>query len=123
LVRIPLLDLRLLRRDIRLCNADGSLLSLEILAIDVALLQRHPAFVHERLVACPSRGGKIGIGLLLAQGCLALTERGLGLGDLMVDLGCRDLGEDLPCLHMVADIDIALDGDEASRQLDGSCSR
>jgi hypothetical protein len=41
----------------------------------------------------------------------------------MVDLGCRDLGEDLPCLHMVADIDIALDGDEASRQLDGSCSR
>lgn len=118
-----MLDLRLLRRDIRLCNADGGLLSLEILPIDVALLQRHPAFVHERLVARPSRGGKIGIGLLLAQGCLALTERGLGLGDLMVDLGCRDLGEDLPCLHMVADIDIALDGDEASRQLDGSCSR
>ena len=46
--------------------------------------------------------------MLLLQRGFGLLERGLGLRDLMIELGRRDLGQKLACLDAVADIDIAL---------------
>jgi hypothetical protein len=50
--------------------------------------------------------GQIGLGLL--NRCLCLDERGLGLGDLMIEFRRGNLDEQLPFLDAIAYIDIAL---------------
>ena len=45
--------------------------------------------------------------LRLLQRRLVLAERGLGLGDLVIELGSRNLRQQIASLHMIADIDLA----------------
>ena len=54
------------------------------------------------------------LALRLLQRCLELRQGGFGLGDLMVELGRGDLGQQLALLDRVADIDVA-PGDVAGR--------
>ena len=67
-----------------------------------------PALLHQRPVAIPRDLGKLPVRLSLLQRRLELTERRLRLCDLMIELRCYDFGQQLPCLHVVADIDLAL---------------
>ena len=84
-------QLRLLCRDIRLRDGDRGLARLETQAIGIALLLRDPTLMDERLVAIPGDLGEIAIGFRLLQRCLQLRERPLGLRNLMLKLGGRDL--------------------------------
>ena len=66
-----------------------------------------PCF-HQRTIAIPGDLGEFAVRLGLLQRRLELTERRLGLCDLVVQLRRDDFGQQLPGLDPVTDIDFAL---------------
>ena len=93
---------------------DRRLLRLEGLDVDCALLLRRPALVDQRSVAIPGhlRQHQVSFGLLLHG--FQLNQGRLVLRDLMLELRRGNLGEQLPLLHMIADIHVAF-ADVAAR--------
>jgi len=98
------------------------LLRLQILNVDGALLRGQPALADQRAVTIPGHFCKFAVGLRLLQRRLQLTQRGLGLRDLVVEFGSDDLRQQLSRLHLVADVDFAL-GDIAAGAGEDICSR
>src|SRR5262249_29477283 len=84
------------------------LVGLEIVPIGVALLLRYPALLDEYRVASPGDMVQRLLGLILIPRLVSLLQTILILRDLVLDLGCGDLGEGLPRRDVIADIDVAL---------------
>ena len=59
-------------------------------------------------VASPGHPRELLVRLRLLHRRLELRKRRLGLGDLVVELRGDDLHQQLPLLHVIADVDIAL---------------
>src|SRR5271163_14370 len=68
---------------------------------------RHPAIVDEHRVASPGDLIQQLLGLILATSGVCLLHIIQKLSDLILDFGCGDLGEELPSLDVIADIDKA----------------
>ena len=73
-----------------------------------------PTFLQQRIVAVPVDLGEVALGLGLLQRRFQLCERAFGLRDLMIELGRRDLYQQISGFDLAADIDVAL-GDVAAR--------
>ncbi len=79
-------QLGLLRLDGGVINLFRLLLRRIGQAIGVALLLGGPALPHQNRVAAPSDPGQFTVRLGLPARCLGLSQAGLGLGDLVVEL-------------------------------------
>ena len=100
-------DQGLLSRDVCLCNRDRRLLGIEGQAVGVALLRRHPSLLDQVAVAIVGDPRKIPARLRLLQRRLGLVKRGFGLSDLVIELGSRNLRQQIASLYMITDIDLA----------------
>ena len=100
-------ELRLLRRHVALSDADRRFLRSQRLHVHRTLLLRGPALFNQRTIAVPCNLRQFGIGSRLLQSCLKLNQGALGLGNLMIELRGGDLGQKLPLLNLVADIDVS----------------
>ena len=105
---VCILQLGLHRCGVVLRRLRRMLLSLKSISIGVALLPRHPALIDEYRVASPGGLGKRAVGCILAGRGLGLLETVLQLSNLVIDFRGGDLGEELPGLDVIADVDIAL---------------
>ena len=101
-------QLGLLRLDGGVTNLFCLLLSRIVQAVGVALLLGGPALPHQNRVAAPSDPGQFAVRLGLPARRLGLSQAGLGLGDLVVELWRGDRRQQVARLYMGADIDIAL---------------
>ena len=99
-------QLLLLGIHVGLRNADRCLLGLECLGVDSALLLGVPALLDQRLVAVPRYLRQLRIRLRLLQRRLELRERCLGLQDLVVEFRHGNLGQQLPLLDAIPDVDL-----------------
>ncbi len=102
------LDVGLVRLDIRLRRGDRGLARAirRYALIDDQLGDR--LFRIGRLVARHRGPREIEVGLLQIQVLLGLPEVGFGLPQLLVDLGRRDLGQELARRHVVPDVHVPL---------------
>jgi hypothetical protein len=100
-------QLGLLRLDGRIISLFRLLLSRIVQAIGVALLLGGPALFHQNRVATPSDPSQFTVRLGLPARRLGLSQTGLGLGDLVVELRRGDCRQEVAHLHAGADIDIA----------------
>ncbi len=108
LLLIKHLQLRLLRHHVGLGNAECGLPRMKREPVDIALLRGDPAFFDEPLVPVPRHLRQVPVCLRLFHRRPELNQRGLRLGDLMIELRRDDLGQQLPLFHAIADVGVAL---------------
>ena len=101
-------NLGFLGGNIGLSHSDRRLLRLQGQAIVVALLKREPSLRDQLAVARIGDLGEIPACLRLLQCRLILSQRRLGLRDLVVELGGGDVSQQGSRLDPIADIDVAL---------------
>ena len=102
------LNLRLFRDHVGLRNRDRGLLRLQCLNVNGPLLRRQPSLADERAIAIPGYFCKLAVGLSLLKRRLELPQRSVSLRNLMIQFGSHDFRQQLPSLHSISDIDLAL---------------
>src|SRR5262249_38479487 len=107
-VLTELLDELLLSQDVMLRDGNCGLPRLEGLEVDVALLWGNPALLDQRFVPAPGHLCEFSAGLRLLPRRLELIDRRLVLRDLVVELGYRELRQQISRLDAIPDLNIAL---------------
>ncbi len=89
-------------------HAYCGLVSLDSLQIDIALMPSYPSILEQRFVAAPGCLRERRVGLRPLHRGLELVQRGFVLGNLLVELGDRELSQQLTSFDVVADVGITI---------------